>query len=123
MTKHFGGLAALAVVLFPAAAIAAPPAVTPAARADIRCAAVSLAMVNSDDQASSQAGLMSLFFFAGRAEGRLPTTDVMELVAQEASAFTAADFESESKRCGKVLVDKGEEWQAKGKELQERGVD
>lgn len=115
--KRLSGLAlAAALVATPAAAATAEED----ARLDIRCVAISLAMMASGDQTLAPMGLMSMFFFAGRAEGRNPGKDIMEIAAEDAASMTSAQREATAKICGQILIDKGQEWQEKGAQMEMR---
>lgn len=89
--------------------------------ADVRCVAVALKLAGDTDPNVAQAGTLSAFYFAGRAEGRDPATDVMELAAIALKKMTPADFQANATRCGAQLQAKGAEWTAKSKDLEARG--
>jgi hypothetical protein len=64
---------------------------------------------------------MLAFYYIGRLDGRAPKLDIEGLMAQEIRRMTPADYDSEAKRCGNGLAEKGREITEIGKRLAEHG--
>ncbi len=77
-----------------------------ATTADVRCIIVASIMGNQEANAHS-AALLALYFM-GRIDGREPPSfDLSKAIMDEIKAMAPADFNSEGKRCGKVLEGRG----------------
>jgi len=89
--------------------------------ADIRCIVVGFRMSQLPNPAQQTAGTMAALYYIGRLEGRMPNLDIEELMITEIGRMTATDYDSEAKRCGSHLMDKGQQITRFGKDMVERG--
>jgi len=106
-----------AIVMLSAAQVQAQDAETVA---DIHCVIVGFKIAQLPDLTQKNAGTMLALYFIGRLDSRVPKLDMEELIVSELSHMTAAEFDSEAKRCGGALSDKGQEFTRIGKDLSER---
>jgi hypothetical protein len=91
--------AALALVALPAAA--APVAVDPTTT-DLRCLFVSGALAQSDDPDLKNVGTLSLFYFWGRLENRLPAAQIAPRLIAEAKTMTPDDVKAQAQVCANM---------------------
>jgi hypothetical protein len=100
--------AALALGALPAAASPTRPPATVAASGeattttDLRCLFVSGALAQSDDPELKNIGTLSLFYFWGRIEGRLPTSEIAQRLIDEAKKMTPGDIKAQAQTCANM---------------------
>jgi uncharacterized protein YggE len=100
--------AALALGALPAAASStrAPATVAASGEAttttDLRCLFVSGALAQSDDPELKNIGTLSLFYFWGRIEGRLPTGEIAQRLIEEARKMTPEDVKGQAQTCANM---------------------
>jgi|SRR5580704_3357255 hypothetical protein len=103
-------LLAAAVALGAAPAVASPtkPPATVAAsgeattNTDLRCLFVSGALAQSDDPDLKNIGTLSLFYFWGRIEGRMPAGDVAPRLIDEARKMTPDEVKAQAQTCASM---------------------
>ncbi len=88
---------------------------------DVRCVVVGIRVSAAPDAAQHSAGLMLSLYYIGRLDGRAPTLNIEDLIIQQITTMTGADFSSEAKRCGASLTAKGQEITHIGKDIIDRG--
>ena len=91
--------AALALGALPAAA--APAAADPTTT-DLRCLFVSGALAQSDDPDLKNIGTLSLFYFWGRIEGRMPAAQIAPRLIAEAKTMTPDDVKAQAQVCANM---------------------
>jgi hypothetical protein len=110
---RFLSIMGLAFVLAgPAAAQDATPAADErdAIRADVRCV---LGMsVMGRNETYKQWGMLGVFFYAGRIEGRKPGYDLSEAIRREVRIMPAAEYQTEIQRCSTALGEKSRAFEA-----------
>jgi hypothetical protein len=84
--------------------------------ADVDCVVVGLHMVQMASQQQSSVGLMLAIYYLGRLDGRVPDSQVKQLIETEAKKMNPPEFRANAVRCGKALT-------ARGQEIQEIGAD
>jgi hypothetical protein len=89
--------------------------------ADIRCVAVALRLAELPAAAQKSSGLLMAIYYLGRIDGRAPTLDIEELIFEQISKMTGADYSAEATRCGKDLIEKGQKITQLGQDLTKRG--
>jgi hypothetical protein len=100
--------AALALGALPAAAAPTRPPATVAASGeattatDLRCLFVSGALAQSDDPDLKNIGTLSLFYFWGRIEGRLPDGEIAQRLIDEAKKMTPEDIKAQAQTCANM---------------------
>jgi hypothetical protein len=88
--------------------------------ADVRCAIVGINFAGMPDPSHQTAGTMLSLYYIGRLNGRAPKLNIESLLIAEINTMTPADYDSEAKRCGASLADKGREIARIGKDISER---
>jgi hypothetical protein len=88
--------------------------------ADVRCAIVGINFAGMPDASHQTAGTMLSLYYIGRLNGRAPKLNVEDLLIKEIKAMTPADYESEARRCGASLSEKGQEIARIGKDISGR---
>jgi hypothetical protein len=88
-------------------------------RDDLRCAIVALSIAGSGKEAQT-VGMMSMFYYLGRLDGRTPDLDLENRLIDEIAVMKPADLKAAAQRCGAFLVVRGQKLQEVGKRLQER---
>ncbi|HEX5184043.1 MAG TPA: hypothetical protein VFW19_12955 [Allosphingosinicella sp.] len=102
---------------------AAPP--PDATRSDVRCLVLSLPLAGSDKPEEKQAGLVDVFYFLGRIDGRSPGFDLETAVVREETAIRAsapADRQALAQSCASILEKRGGDLKTLGDHLQARGL-
>ena len=100
--------AAVALGAVPAAASPTRPPVTGAASGEattttnLRCLFVSGALAQSDDPELKNIGTLSLFYFWGRIEGRMPAGDVAPRLIDEARKMTPDEVKAQAQTCASM---------------------
>jgi hypothetical protein len=100
--------AALALGALPAAASPTRPPATVAASGeattttDLRCLFVSGALAQSDDPDLKNIGTLSLFYFWGRIEGRMPADEVAARLIDEARKMTPDEIKAQAQTCANL---------------------
>ncbi|HXQ17959.1 MAG TPA: hypothetical protein VN814_25350 [Caulobacteraceae bacterium] len=100
--------AALALGALPAAASPTRPPATVAGSGeattttDLRCLFVSGALAQSDDPDLKNIGTLSLFYFWGRLEGRLPAAEIAPRLIEEAKKMSPDDIKAEAQVCANM---------------------
>jgi hypothetical protein len=89
---------------------------------DVSCLVVSLTLISSQDETTRENGLKAFLYWLGRVDGAAPTLDLETRIAEMAQAMTREDTSAELMRCGSVMVERGQEVQAIGGRLAERGL-
>lgn len=89
--------------------------------ADIRCVVIGMRMGGTGNAAQQSAGGVLALYYIGRLDGRVPSLNIEDLIVQQITKMTKADYDSEGKRCGAVLKEKGQQLTQIGKDLVERG--
>lgn len=97
-------------------ALAAPAQAAPDPDQDLRCFAVGLSLIESNPTA----GLTAAMYFMGRLEGREPNTDWYARLARHLETVTPESLQADAQVCGQILVDKGQEMQDRGAELERK---
>jgi len=72
------------------------------------------------DASRQSAGTMLTLYYIGRLEGRLPKLDLEELIVKEITTMMPDEFDSETKRCGLGLTEKGRQITTIGSDIAER---
>lgn len=90
-----------------------------ALRADIRCTIVGVLMVDKGGQAGSL-GMLASLYFLGKVDGRVPDADLEKLMTEEILKMNPALVESEAKRCGAELSERGKNLKTIGGDIQDR---
>jgi hypothetical protein len=106
--------AALYASLSTAYAFDTPPS------ADVRCLLVGSGLNITGDAKQRAAGQMLALYFMARLEKFAPK-EIEDAMFDESTVITRADFQSEAVRCGKILVEKGQEMAQIGNKLVRRG--
>ena len=88
---------------------------------DVRCVVIGMRLAGMADASQQSAGLMLSLYYIGRLDGRVPMLNLEDLMIKELSKMTSSDYNSEAKRCGASLTDKGQQIARIGKEMTERG--
>ena len=117
-------LSALAVLLCSLSADAEAPdadASSRATSADVRCMIVATQMGQVPGAAAQTAGLLAMYYYLGRLEGRAPDADLATLIEDEVRTWTAADNQSERMRCGSEITAMGKRLQVIGERLVAHG--
>jgi hypothetical protein len=109
-------LAAPGLVLLPAEVQAQDAATI----ADVRCVIVGISFAGMPDPSRQAAGTMLSLYYIGRLNGRAPKLNIEDLLIKEISTMTSSDYDSEAKRCGARLTEKGQEITRIGKNISER---
>ena len=91
-------LLAVALTLGALPAAAAPKAADPTAT-DLRCLVVSGVLAQSDDPELKDIGTLSLYYFWGRLEGRLPPGQIAPRLIDEAKQMTTGDVKAQAQTC------------------------
>jgi len=100
--------AAFVLSALPAAASPTRPPATVAGSgeatttADLRCLFVSGALAQSDDPDLKNIGTLSLFYFWGRLEGRLPAAEIAPRLIDEAKKMTPDDIKAQAQACANM---------------------
>jgi|ERR1700722_9507733 len=89
--------------------------------ADVRCLLVGIQMSRSLDATQRASGTMVVMFYVGRLDRVVLGPKLEDLIANEASHMSSAEFITEATRCGKSLVEKGQLLQRIGDHLAVRG--
>jgi hypothetical protein len=89
--------AALALGALPAAA--APVAAPDPTTTDLRCLMISAMLAQSDAPDLKDIGTLSLYYFWGRLEGRVPPSDVAQRLIDQAKAMSPEDLKTEARGC------------------------
>lgn len=87
---------------------------------DVRCLIVGSRLSTSTDANQRNAGNMLAIYFMGRLEQFSPK-EIEDAMFNEALAMSPTDFQSDTARCGKILVEKGQEMTQIGNNLVHRG--
>ena len=66
------------------------------------------------------AGTMLMLYYLGRLEGRNPKFDFEDRLVTNIETMKPSEYESETKRCGTALSEKGQQITKIGKDLSER---
>ena len=93
---------ALALSLIAGAAAAQTPGETESQR-DLTCTAFFLAIADSSDPATVQAGTLGALFFYGRLEGREPDVNWFEQLAVYAEQVDMEQLMSRATECGAIV--------------------
>ena len=88
---------------------------------DVRCVVVGMRLTGMVNSPQHSAGMALVLYFMGRLDGRVPKLDIEDLMVKEISRMTAADYDSEAKRCGSSLSERGQQIAQIGSDLIERG--
>jgi hypothetical protein len=88
--------------------------------ADVRCLIVGSRLSTSSDANQRNAGNMLAIYSMGRLAQFSPK-EIEDAMFNEALAMTPTDFQSDTARCGKILVEKGQEMTQIGNNLVHRG--
>jgi hypothetical protein len=107
-------LAALSASLSTAYALDAPPSDV------IRCLIVGSRLATAADAKQRIAGPMLAIYSMARLE-EFSAKEIEDAMFNESYAMTPTDFQSEAGRCGKILVEKGQEMTQIGNNLVRRG--
>jgi hypothetical protein len=99
----------------------AAAATSAATKADVRCMIVAMQMGQVPGATAQTAGLLAMYYYLGRLDGRAPDADLATLIEDEVRDWTAADNQSESLRCGSEITTMGRRLQVIGERLVERG--
>jgi hypothetical protein len=89
--------------------------------ADVRCLVVALKMGSSQNSTLQNAGYMASLYWLGRLDGRAPKLNLEEAVIAELLKMNEDEFRLEAKRCGTILMARGQAETAMGKDIQRRG--
>jgi hypothetical protein len=101
--------------LFPTAhADEAPPP------ADIRCLMVGMRLSSFSDAAQRTGGNMLAIYYFGRLE-KFSAQQLEDAILKESLTIRSEDFQAESSRCGKILMEKGQVITKIGDDLVRRG--
>ena len=87
--------------------------------ADTRCVVIGLKLAGVADASRQSAGTMLMLYYIGRLEGRVPELDLENLIVKEISRMMPSEFDSETKRCGLGLSEKGREITKIGNDIAE----
>jgi hypothetical protein len=79
------------------------------ASADARCVVIGLNIAGMADASRQSAGTMLALYYIGRLEGRVPKLDLEHFILGQMAGMAPSDFESEARRCGLGLSEKGQE--------------
>ena len=112
-TKHWLALLAAALTLIPLEVMAQDADTV----ADVRCVAVGIRSAALPDSHQKSAGLLMALYFIGRLDGRDPKLDLEAMLSEQLSKMTAADFTTETARCGNSLTAKGAQITRVGQDL------
>ena len=86
-----------------------PAAQDAATIADVRCVAVGMQIAGAAASPQQSSGVFITLYYMGRLDGRGVKKGVEEqLVVEEASKMTSADYASETKRCEAGLAETGQ---------------
>jgi hypothetical protein len=107
-------LVILSTAFSTAHALEAPPA------ADIRCLIVGSRLSTSADANQRAAGHLLAIYSMARLDQFSPK-EIEDAMFNEALAITPTDFQSDAARCGKILMEKGQEMTQIGNNLVRRG--
>jgi hypothetical protein len=88
--------------------------------ADIHCLMVGSRLSASADATQRGAGQMLAIYSMARLDQFSPQ-EIEDAIFKESLTVTAADFQSDAARCGKILVEKGQEMTQIGTNLVRRG--
>jgi len=88
--------------------------------ADARCVIIGIKLAGMADASRQSAGTMLTLYYIGRLEGRLPKLDLEELIVKEITTMMPDEFDSETKRCGLGLTEKGRQITTIGSDIAER---
>jgi hypothetical protein len=90
--------------------------------ADVRCVVVGMQIAGAAASPQQSSGVFITLYYMGRLDGRGVKKGVEEqLIAEEASNMTNADYASETKRCEAGLAETGQQITKIGNDLIERG--
>jgi hypothetical protein len=81
-----------------------------AIRADVRC--VIGMSVMSRNETYKQWGMLGVFFYAGRIEGRKPGYDLGEAIRREVRLMPVPEYQTEIQRCSTALGEKSRAFEA-----------
>jgi hypothetical protein len=90
--------------------------------ADLRCLVVALAMGNSADPNVKNLAPVAAMYYIGRIEGHDPKLSLEASLSGALMKMSAADRQTESRRCGADLSAKGKLLSEIGANLQKQGL-
>jgi hypothetical protein len=121
MGRHFlAGLVGLLFVGGPTAALATPEANS--ATRDVDCLVVSMNLLDSTDPTIAKAAATSLFYWLGKLDGRDPSFDLENMVADATQSMTPERMRATALRCGAEMEKRGQSLREIGERLQRRGA-
>ena len=88
--------------------------------ADVRCVAVGIGLARKTSALENSTGMMLTLYYIERLDGRTQRINLEDLLIDEISRMTPADYESEAKRSGMGLAEKGRQITSIGKDMAER---
>jgi hypothetical protein len=102
--RRFDIVTAVAAVVASLCAGGAARAADDASEVDIRCLVVGGAMAGSQDPDVQSLGRATLFYFAGRLDGRNAGANLKARVAETADKMTAADIQAQIPVCSGLFT-------------------
>jgi hypothetical protein len=75
--------------------------------ADVRCVLIGMQMIGLPDVAQHSNGMMTVMYYLGKLDRANPKLDIEGLIVHEAAKMTIAESQSEARRCGNALIEKG----------------
>jgi hypothetical protein len=90
--------------------------------AELSCLVVSLALMQSTDPQQSNSGRMAFLYWLGRLDGGDPSFDIEGRLPATFGVMTQERLATEAMRCGGEMIRRGNEVQAIGRRMEERGL-
>lgn len=102
-------------------ALAQPAAAPDPLTSDLRCLAVSLALMGSaQDERGRNAASVGFYYFLGRVDGRAANTDLAARIEGELR-FISTNMAAEGQRCGRIIQARGQALTEIGRRMREQG--
>lgn len=89
--------------------------------ADVRCIVVAMRTFSEGTPQQRSAEMMLAMYYFGRLDAEARGIDIARLIERETAKMTAAKLRANATRCGKALVEKGQEIQKIGLNLSRKG--
>lgn len=103
---------AMILSLAVALAVAAPAQADDGTTAsDLKCLLLTIGGMSSRDPQVKEASTMGMLYYLGRINGREPGIDVPQALVGTMKSFRAENAEAESERCGRTMIERGQELQ------------